>query len=213
MSDLSWLNPTPHAIAVYASCSASPPPHATLASRRPATALPGPDFAPADRASFAWRLPSFDHLVGGHEQLVWNLEAQRLGGLEVDHKFILGRCLHREVARLFALENAIYIPRRPPKQIDQIDPVRHQAAFGDHEPVWRDGRQFVLGNQRDDSLAMNDVEAVGHYDEAASGLASQRGYRAFNLAGILNGIGARLHSERSRRRLQWSLVIAGDKGG
>jgi hypothetical protein len=28
---------------VYASCSASPPPHATLASRRPATALPGPD--------------------------------------------------------------------------------------------------------------------------------------------------------------------------
>src|SRR5215468_3749345 len=31
---ISWLTPTPHAIAVYASCSASPPPHATLASRR-----------------------------------------------------------------------------------------------------------------------------------------------------------------------------------
>jgi hypothetical protein len=30
----SWLTPTPHALAVYASCSASPPPHATLASRR-----------------------------------------------------------------------------------------------------------------------------------------------------------------------------------
>ena len=28
---------------MYASCSASLPPHATLASRRPATALPGPD--------------------------------------------------------------------------------------------------------------------------------------------------------------------------
>src|ERR1700747_1393923 len=40
---ISWLTPTPHATAVYASCSASPPPHATLASRRPATALPGPD--------------------------------------------------------------------------------------------------------------------------------------------------------------------------
>jgi hypothetical protein len=24
--------------------------------------------APADRASFAWRLPSLDHLVGGHKQ-------------------------------------------------------------------------------------------------------------------------------------------------
>jgi hypothetical protein len=31
---ISWLTPTPHARAVYASCSASPPPHATLASRR-----------------------------------------------------------------------------------------------------------------------------------------------------------------------------------
>src|ERR1700738_4478240 len=31
---ISWLNHTPHATAVYASCSASPPPHATLASRR-----------------------------------------------------------------------------------------------------------------------------------------------------------------------------------
>ena len=41
---ISWLNPTPHALAVYASWSASPPAHATLASRRLATALPGPDF-------------------------------------------------------------------------------------------------------------------------------------------------------------------------
>ena len=31
---ISWLNHTPHATAVYASCSALPPPHATLASRR-----------------------------------------------------------------------------------------------------------------------------------------------------------------------------------
>jgi hypothetical protein len=31
---ISWLNHTPPAPAVYASCSASPPPHATLATRR-----------------------------------------------------------------------------------------------------------------------------------------------------------------------------------
>src|SRR3974390_478752 len=56
MYDLSWLNPTPHATAVYASCSALLPPHATLASRRPATALPGLDFhqliAPALAGAF-----------------------------------------------------------------------------------------------------------------------------------------------------------------
>ena len=60
---ISWLNHTPHATAVYASCSALPPPHATLASRRPAS-LTWAGLAPADRASFAWRLPLLDHLVG-----------------------------------------------------------------------------------------------------------------------------------------------------
>src|SRR3974390_3078788 len=56
ISDLSWLNPTPHATAVYASCSALLPPHATLASGRPATALPRPDshrlIAPALAGAF-----------------------------------------------------------------------------------------------------------------------------------------------------------------
>src|SRR5262249_31337682 len=58
---ISWLNPTPHATAVYASCSASRPPHATLASRRLATALPGPDLhrliAPAFPAPSLTRSP------------------------------------------------------------------------------------------------------------------------------------------------------------
>jgi hypothetical protein len=29
-----------------------------------------------------------DHLVAEREQLVWNLEAERLGGLEVDHQLL-----------------------------------------------------------------------------------------------------------------------------
>src|SRR5262245_42020275 len=57
-----WLNPTPHATAVYASCSASRPPHATLASRRLATALPGPDLhrliAPALLGAFPHSITS-----------------------------------------------------------------------------------------------------------------------------------------------------------
>src|SRR5439155_9936906 len=59
---ISWLNPTPHATAVYASCSALPPPHATLASGRPATALPGPDLhrliAPALPGAFLHSITS-----------------------------------------------------------------------------------------------------------------------------------------------------------
>src|SRR5215831_13050934 len=102
MSDLSWLNPTPHATAVYASCSALLPPHATLASRRPATALPGPDLhrliAPALAGAF-----SFDHLVGECTQQRWNFEVYSLRRLEIDHKFEPGRLEDRQVRWFLAV--------------------------------------------------------------------------------------------------------------
>src|SRR5215831_9771857 len=62
MSDLSWLNPTPHAIAVYASRPLSPvaTQHSLPSGRY---SLLGPDFHRLDRTSL--RLAhSFDHLVG-----------------------------------------------------------------------------------------------------------------------------------------------------
>src|SRR6516165_7288838 len=66
MSDLSWLNPTPHAIAVYASRPLSPvaAQHSLPSGRY---SLLGPDFHRLDRTSL--RLAhSFDHLVGAGEQ-------------------------------------------------------------------------------------------------------------------------------------------------
>src|SRR5437868_8840595 len=45
--------------------------------------------APADRASFAWRLPSLDYLVGTRKQRRWYIDAERPGRLEIDHKFVL----------------------------------------------------------------------------------------------------------------------------
>src|SRR3954463_14880553 len=57
MSDLSWLNPTPHAIAVYASQPLSPgATQHSLPSGR--CSLLGPDFHRLDRTSFAWRTHS-----------------------------------------------------------------------------------------------------------------------------------------------------------
>src|SRR5262249_42625168 len=57
MSHLSWLNPTPHAIAVYASQPLSPvaPQHSLPSGRY---SLLGPDFHRLDRTSFAWRTHS-----------------------------------------------------------------------------------------------------------------------------------------------------------
>src|SRR5438477_10374909 len=57
MSDLSWLNPTPHAIAMYASQPLSPvaTQHSLPSGRY---SLLGPDFHRLDRTSFAWRTHS-----------------------------------------------------------------------------------------------------------------------------------------------------------
>src|SRR5439155_2105650 len=66
MSDLSWLNPTPHAIAVYASRPLSPvaAQHSLPSGRY---SLLGPDFHRLDRTSL--RLAhSFNHLVGAEHE-------------------------------------------------------------------------------------------------------------------------------------------------
>jgi hypothetical protein len=65
---ISWLNHTPHATAVYASCSALPPPHATLASRR----LARPYLGRTCTGRIAPALPGafhlFDDLFGGRDE-------------------------------------------------------------------------------------------------------------------------------------------------
>src|SRR5262245_52275664 len=62
MSDFSWLNLTPHAIAVYASQPLSPvaTQHSLPSGRY---SLLGPDFHRLDRTSFAWRTHSITSSV------------------------------------------------------------------------------------------------------------------------------------------------------
>ena len=61
----------------------------------------------------------FDHLVGAGEHAGGIVEAERLGGLEVDHQLVLGRRLHRQVGRLLALEDAIDVAGRAAVLVDR----------------------------------------------------------------------------------------------
>src|SRR5215467_4431330 len=104
MSDLSWLNPTPHAIAVYASRPLSPvaTQHSLPSGRYP---LLGPDFHRLDRTSL--RLAhSLDHLLGAGKQRRRHSDAERPGSLEIDDQLDLGGLLNRQITGLFAFENA-----------------------------------------------------------------------------------------------------------
>src|ERR1700704_404373 len=97
MYDLSWLNPTPHAIAVYASQPLSPvaTQHSLPSGRYP---LLGPDFHRLDRTSL--RLAhSFNHLVSLGKQSRRDRKFKQLGGLQVDEELELCRLLDREIAR------------------------------------------------------------------------------------------------------------------
>ena len=91
-----------------------------------------------------------------------------------DRRFVpepFGRCLHRQVGRFLAFEDAIGIGCRAPKIIGRVIPVGQQAAEFSEETIPIDSREPVASRQRYDLRAMHVQERIRHHDQAAIGLA------------------------------------------
>ena len=54
----------------------------------------------------------FDHIVGEDEQVMWNSEAECVGGLEIDSRREFSRRLHWQILRSLTVQDSIDIPGR-----------------------------------------------------------------------------------------------------
>src|SRR5258706_1291918 len=61
-----------------------------------------------------WLAFLFNHPVRAHEQQLRNLQADRLGGLQVDHQLELSRLLNRQVGGFCSLEDLVHVNRAEP---------------------------------------------------------------------------------------------------
>ena len=66
---------------------------------------------------------------------VRDVEAECLRGLQIDHEFVLGRLLNRQIGRLLAFKDAIDIGRDPTEQTNQVRSIGHQSTIHDKVAV------------------------------------------------------------------------------
>ena len=81
--------------------------------------------------------PLFEDFVGSREQCSRHFEAERFGGLDVEHGFVFRRSLHREVGWFLAFQDAVDVGGDKPIQGGLINPEGDQSAFGEETAeIW-----------------------------------------------------------------------------
>src|SRR5262245_44630810 len=101
----------------------------------------------------------FDHLVGAGERPVWNLEAERLGRVEVDHQLELGRA-----ASLLAKSHAL--AEDVAHRVSRLD-VR--GALADHNCELRLALKMVAAISGNITVSPSPMIALGDFMKAFIG--------------------------------------------
>src|SRR6516164_7274129 len=148
---------------------------------------------------------SLNHLVGARAQRRWHFEAKLPRGLQIDHQLDFGRRLHRQVGRLFALEDAIDVAGRASELIDPVRPIGEQVALGGEHRVRVDRGQPVLGRKLDDRIAIERprraARRASRHDQAAIRGTRECRDDPFELAGVAGVDRPHLYPERWGRGL------------
>jgi hypothetical protein len=90
----------------------------------------------------------FNYLIGTHQERLGNLQADRLGGLEIDDQIEFGWLQYRQVGGLLALEDAANINAGLTVAIGKQSPVAHQHAATGGRAFSGYDRQFVMQSER-----------------------------------------------------------------
>src|SRR5262249_53534979 len=102
---------------------------------------------------------------GAREQRDRWVETKRLRGLEIDDQLEFGGLLDRQIARLFAPEDAIDVRRGAPVQLDVLDTVGRKSTPDRVVTVSINVGKAVPHCQRNNEVAMHHHEWARQRDE------------------------------------------------
>src|SRR6266581_7822294 len=102
-----------------------------------------------------------DDLVCLEDDRLRNRQPKCLRRLQIDHEFELRRLFYREIGRLGAFQDPVYVGGGTWEEIRRVRVIRHQTTGIDDDLVRIHSRQSVLGGKLDHALALGSEYALG----------------------------------------------------
>src|SRR5262249_16624303 len=98
----------------------------------------------------------FNYLIGDLLEVHRNFKTERIGRLQIDDQFVLLRRLHGQFGWFCTLEDTVNVVGSALKLLENIIPIRDQAASIDEVTTIGYCRQLVPRCERDDQFEMDD---------------------------------------------------------